>query len=483
MLAILLAVSLYVQLRDDLARRSEESRANYISYVLSDGLRQTSDDLTRMARLHAVTGDAIYRGHFDEILAIRNGESPRPQVYYQIPYWDLVLATGEHPGGRGEAMPIAERIAAAGASAYEQSLLADTEYWSNVLAELEIEVMDVVTAQGEAGAGEYRLEGEALAAMQRLHGAEYHNAKERIMLPLVYLAGVATEEETTLEVVAEAQQQTDTVMALNGLAIAAGIVTLLLARQRGAKLRDRASLVSLLTILAVAAFALLVQRFSDNIDSLAGELGERYRSYTLSDGLRQTSDDLTRMVRLYAATGDPQYRQYFDEILAIRNGEAPRPQRYFEVPYWDIVLATGRHPGAYGDAVPIRTLIGERDFTGDELDLLTQAEDASNELVVLENQAMEVIAAEVASGDGEYSLDGPAGDALQLLHGAQYHEAKARIMQPLVGLARSVQERLAAANREARANAEQGSVLFGGAIVLSIVFNLGAVLLWRRESH
>ena len=483
MLAVLVASSLYVLLRDSLAQRNQDSRSNYISYVLSDGLRQTSDDLTRMARLYAVTGDPVYREHFDEILAIRNGESPRPQVYYQIPYWDIVLATGEHPGGRGEAAPISELIAAAGASPYEQSLLADTEYWSNVLAELENEVMDVVVARAGAGDGAYRLEGEALAAMQRLHGAEYHSAKERIMLPLVYLAGVATEEETTLEVVADAQQQTDTVMALNGLAIVAGVVTLLLARQRGATLRDRASLASLLSILAVAVFALLVQRFSDGIDSLAGELGERYRSYTLSDGLRQTSDDLTRMVRLYAATGDAAYRDHFDEILAIRNGEAPRPERYFEVPYWDIVLATGRHPGAFGDAVPIRALIGARDFTDDELALLAQAEDASNELVVLENEVMEVVTAEVAAGDGEYSLDGPAGDALQRLHGAEYHEAKAKIMQPLVGLARSVQERLATANNEARENAQQGSVLFGGAIVLAIVFNLGAVLLWRREPH
>ncbi|MDD9954760.1 MAG: hypothetical protein OXP68_00895 [Anaerolineaceae bacterium] len=143
------------------------------------------------------------------------------------------------------------------------------------------------------------------------------------------------------------------------------------------------------------------------------------------------------MVRLYAATGDPLYRDYFDEILAIRNGESPRPVRYFEVPYWDIVLATGRHPGDFGDSIPIRTLISERDFTGGELDLLAEAEDASNELVVLENRAMEVVAAAIAGG-GDYDLSGPTGNALQQLHGEDYHRAKARIMSPLVNLASPV---------------------------------------------
>ncbi|MDE0608944.1 MAG: hypothetical protein OXH77_03395 [Anaerolineaceae bacterium] len=96
LLAIVVAVLLYVEQRGILSRRNEEERSNYVNYVLADGLRQTSDDLTRMVRLYAVTGDPLYKDYFDQILAIRNGEQARPTRYYQIPYWDLVLATGEH---------------------------------------------------------------------------------------------------------------------------------------------------------------------------------------------------------------------------------------------------------------------------------------------------------------------------------------------------------------------------------------------------
>ena len=481
LVAVVIAVLLYVEQRAILANRGEESRRNYISYILSDGLRQTSDDLTRMVRLYAITGDAVYRDYFDQILAIRNGETARPGVYFQIPYWDLVLATGEHQGEPGEAVPIRTLMADAGVSRFELSQLHEAEDWSNVLVELENEVMDIVAAQVEAGGGNYLLEGDALAAMQRLHGPEYHVAKERVMRPLALLAEIATDEDTSLEVISVAGETTRIVLYVLALAALLGLGTLEFARRGGLSLRHRAPLVTLLSLLAIVAFAVLAQGFQGSVESLADVFGERYRSYTLSDGLRQTSDDLTRMVRLYAATGDPVYREYFDEILAIRNGDAPRPLRYFQIPYWDIVLATGRHPLEFGDATPIRTLIAARDFSDAELELLAEVEAASNELVVLENRAMEAVAATIASGDGEYDLGGPAGVALQRLHGEGYHQAKAKIMSPLVGLARSVQQRLVAERNEAREIARQNNVLFGAAIGLSLVLGLISVLLWRRE--
>ena len=49
----------------------------------------------------------------------------------------------------------------------------------------------------------------------------------------------------------------------------------------------------------------------------------RFRSVRLADELRQSSDDLTRMARLYVVTGDEEYKTWFHEILAIRDGKAP----------------------------------------------------------------------------------------------------------------------------------------------------------------
>jgi methyl-accepting chemotaxis protein len=42
------------------SRATEASDARYRSYLLADELRQSSDDLTRLARTYVVTGDARY---------------------------------------------------------------------------------------------------------------------------------------------------------------------------------------------------------------------------------------------------------------------------------------------------------------------------------------------------------------------------------------------------------------------------------------
>ena len=69
----------------------------------------------------------------------------------------------------------------------------------------------------------------------------------------------------------------------------------------------------------------------------------RSDSLRVMDELRQSSDDLTRMARTYAATGDQRFVDYFNQILDIRSGKAPRPLQYGRV-YWDLVIASGSAP-------------------------------------------------------------------------------------------------------------------------------------------
>ena len=145
----------------------------------------------------------------------------------------------------------------------------------------------------------------------------------------------------------------------------------------------------------------------------------RERANLLADELRQTSDDLTRMARTYAATGDERYREYFQEILDIRNGDVPRPTDYHEV-YWDLVTADGERPRSAGEAVALHSLMESAGIGAAELQLLTAAEDESNQLTVLENRAF----VSVRNGDRQA--------AQELLHSAEYHQAKARIMRPLL---------------------------------------------------
>src|SRR4051812_43755783 len=51
----------------------------------------------------------------------------------------------------------------------------------------------------------------------------------------------------------------------------------------------------------------------------------RYASFHVADELRHFSDDMTRYVRTYVATGDSRYEQAYWDVLAVWNGEKPRP--------------------------------------------------------------------------------------------------------------------------------------------------------------
>jgi len=151
----------------------------------------------------------------------------------------------------------------------------------------------------------------------------------------------------------------------------------------------------------------------------------RYVSYQLVGQLRQTSDDLTRMVRSYVLTGDERYKVYFQNILDIRNGDIPLPDGYFNS-YWDMVIV-GKLPAPSqdGKGVALLEMMRAAGFTKEELDKLASAKKHSDELTALEFEAMRLV--ESATTD----IDANRLKAAQMLLVNQYHQAKSEIMKPI----------------------------------------------------
>ena len=84
------------------------------SFLLADELRQSSDDLTRMARTYVITGDVRYKLAYQAILEIRNGKQPRPGGYQNV-YWDTVLTSSHKPPvGDGPSVPLLTLMRQAG---------------------------------------------------------------------------------------------------------------------------------------------------------------------------------------------------------------------------------------------------------------------------------------------------------------------------------------------------------------------------------
>ena len=153
----------------------------------------------------------------------------------------------------------------------------------------------------------------------------------------------------------------------------------------------------------------------------ASEWARTFGAYLLADELRQTSDSLTQMARLYAATGEARYLAYFQLILDIRNGLAPRPANP-SASYWDVALGLGKMPSAGGSGEPLQDLLKAAGLTPAQLALAKEAQERSESLAVIEQHAFQQ----------------PLEDAWETLHGEEYLRRKAEIMRPINALLESL---------------------------------------------
>jgi methyl-accepting chemotaxis protein len=196
----------------------------------------------------------------------------------------------------------------------------------------------------------------------------------------------------------------------------------------------RLTLVSVfVVILGLLGSLLYISRLTvANQQQLALTENRRYESFKLADELRQSSDDLTRMARTYVTTADPIYEQYYKDILAIRNGQKPRPEVYDRV-YWDLVIATGRKPCPDGPTVALQQKMRDMQFAEQEFAKLRVSQSRSDALVRLEVEAMNAVKGRFDDGAGNFVVEKePDLDlARGLMFGREYHAAKAGIMEPI----------------------------------------------------
>jgi diguanylate cyclase (GGDEF)-like protein len=182
-------------------------------------------------------------------------------------------------------------------------------------------------------------------------------------------------------------------------------------------------------------------------------------SLKLSYELRQSSDDLTRMVRTYVITGNPLYKKHYQEILEIRNGTKNRPLHYDSI-YWDLVMLDDKRPTKrQKNHLSLLQRMENADFTQKEFAKLTQAKKNSDKLTKLEYKAMHLIEVEKISLKQRYK-------AIAMLHDKFYHQAKKSIMQPIANFTQLVRERTSKKVQNAQTFAKILLILLGLNILL-----------------
>ena len=212
---------------------------------------------------------------------------------------------------------------------------------------------------------------------------------------------------------------------------------------------------------AIATFWLYVR--AEQAITLAHE--ERHASLTLAEELRHSSDALTRLARSYTVTGNPTFKDLYQTILDIREGNQPRPGQFADIA-WDLASAGQAMPPATGPGVPLLELVRQSGVTEAEYRLLEAAKVASDALTAQEFQAMALMETDGPDPEADHKA------ARDLLFNARYLQAKAEILGLIQAFVTRLDQRTA---ERVRAAVDQAALLRAVhiACALSLILMLG----------
>ena len=179
------SASYLFSLREYSVKLKDMESQRYALTQKADELRRSSDDLTRFARTYANTLDETYKANYFKILDIRNAKAPRPRDYEGI-YWDLTPSQRALRHPLGNSTSIKEEMKKLPYTRYEYEKFLESEANSNGLTNLEIEAFNALAKLDKDvidGSAE-QFPANQILAIRILNSQAYHEAKEKIMLPL-----------------------------------------------------------------------------------------------------------------------------------------------------------------------------------------------------------------------------------------------------------------------------------------------------------
>ncbi len=198
------------------------------------------------------------------------------------------------------------------------------------------------------------------------------------------------------------------------------------------KLKQLFILLLFINSISLISFIFILSDYQNAIKELEDAYKMQYRSFVLADELRQSSDDLTRMARTYVITGNDMFKEQFQSVLDIRNGQKARPKYYNRI-YWDLFTLKESNNFLNGKKTPLRRLMKEAGFPDEELELLYKSQKESDELTNLEEKAMNAIKGVFQDKNGEFTINSNPDYTLasKIMYSDDYHKAKITIMKPL----------------------------------------------------
>ena len=204
------------------------------------------------------------------------------------------------------------------------------------------------------------------------------------------------------------------------------------------KLRSAAPWFFFVVFLAVVANGVLLGLVRQAHNQVVVAQNDRQKKMTVTNRLRQETEQLTQLLRAYTSTGDTRYLIYYYDILAIRNGEKPAPPEYDRSIYWDDAVA-----GRVRHTIPadgVKQSLVERmqslGFSAEELSSLNRVIEATNAMHNTEQVAFAATQGLYDPERKEFVSDGqPRLDyAVKLVYGDDYNQLRAALSDAVENL-------------------------------------------------
>lgn len=164
----------------------QSQQLRYQSYLVADELRQSSEDLTKLARNYVVTSDPRYEKSYGEVLNIREGKQPRMD---------------------GRAISLRKLMEELGFTTAELDKLTSAEAESNALVKIEQVAMNAVKGIFDDGSGHFTKQGEPdLALAQRIMFDDNYYQHQTAIMKLIEEFATLLDKRTKTAVTKLSQQ-------------------------------------------------------------------------------------------------------------------------------------------------------------------------------------------------------------------------------------------------------------------------------------
>ena len=205
------------------------------------------------------------------------------------------------------------------------------------------------------------------------------------------------------------------------------------------KLRKISLWFSLTALLALAANGILVLLIGQAHDNVLAMQKHRAEAVELTLNLRRGMEQLARLARAFAATGEPRYLVYYNDIISIRQGEKPMPENFDSIDYLDAVIA-GKIEHRLPELGVKRALVDQMkslDFSHDEFAALQEILAVNEAINKIERTAFAIVQGTGVQNTASQASDAQLEAASKMLYGKEYTMLKADLSEKvryLIGL-------------------------------------------------